>query len=58
MCIRTRAAHAASVVRNPPASAGGAGSSPGLGQKRQKEMATHPSTPAWEVPWTEELGGL
>ena len=27
-----------------------------LGQ--EKEMATHSSTLAWEIPWTEELGGL
>ena len=24
----------------------------------QKEMATHSSILAWEVPWTEEPGGL
>ena len=24
----------------------------------EKEMATHPGIPAWEIPWTEELGGL
>ena len=24
----------------------------------EKEMATHSSIPAWEIPWTEELGGL
>jgi len=24
----------------------------------EKEMATHSSTLAWEIPWTEELGGL
>ena len=24
----------------------------------EKEMATHSSVLAWEVPWTEELGGL
>ena len=23
-----------------------------------KEMATRSSTPAWEIPWTEELGRL
>ena len=23
-----------------------------------KEMATHPSILAWEIPWAEELGGL
>ena len=31
-----------------------------LGQEDplEKEMATHSSTLAWEVPWTEEPGGL
>ena len=31
-----------------------------LGQEDplEKEMATHSSTLAWEIPWTEELGGL
>ena len=31
-----------------------------LGQEDplEKEMATHSSIPAWEVPWTEEHGGL
>ena len=31
-----------------------------LGQKDalEKEMATHPSIPAWEIPWTEEPGRL
>ena len=31
-----------------------------LGQEDllQKEMATHSSILAWEVPWTEEPGGL
>ena len=24
----------------------------------EKEMATHPSVLAWEIPWTEEPGGL
>ena len=24
----------------------------------EKEMATHPSIPAWEIPWTEDPGGL
>ena len=24
----------------------------------EKEMATHSSTSAWEIPWTEEPGGL
>ena len=31
-----------------------------LGQEDplDKEMATHSSTLAWEIPWTEEPGGL
>ena len=31
------------------------------GQKKyslEKEMATHSSNPAWEIPWTEEPGEL
>ena len=24
----------------------------------EKEMAIHASIPAWEIPWTEEYGGL
>ena len=24
----------------------------------EKEMATHPNILAWEIPWTEEPGGL
>ena len=24
----------------------------------EKEMATHSSILAWEIPWTEEMGGL
>ena len=31
-----------------------------LGQEDplEKEIAPHSSTLAWEIPWTEELGGL
>ena len=31
-----------------------------LGQEDplEEEMATHSSILAWEIPWTEELGGL
>ena len=31
---------------------------PGSGRPLEKEMATHSSTLAWEIPWTEEPGGL
>ena len=37
---------------------GDAGLLPGLGRPLKEEMATHPSILAWEIPWTEELGGL
>ena len=34
------------------------GSIPGLGRSLEKEMATHSRILAWEIPWTEELGGF
>ena len=42
------------VVKNPPASAQDAGLIPGWGRSLEKEMATHSSILAWEIPWTEE----
>ena len=39
-------------------SSGDPGSSPGLGSPLEKEMTTHSSILAWEIPWTEEPGGL
>ena len=27
-------------------------------RNREEGMATHPSVPAWRIPWTEEPGGL
>ena len=47
-----------SVVRNSPAKVGEAGSIPGSGKPLEKEMVTHSSILAWEIPWTEESGGL
>ena len=43
-----------SVVKNPPANAGDTGQEDPL----EKEMATHSSIFAREIPWTEEPGGL
>ena len=37
--------------------AGDLGSIPGLG-RWEKEMATHSSTLAWKIPWTEECSRL
>ena len=48
------------MVKNPSASAGDVSSDPGLRrvQSLEEEMATHSNTLAWEIPWTEEPGGL
>ena len=43
-----------SVVKNPPANAGDTGQEDPL----EKEMATHSSIFAREIPWTDEPGGL
>ena len=42
----------------PPTNAGGLRSSLGFEDPLEKEMATHSSILAWEIPWTEELGEL
>jgi len=49
------------VVKNPPANAGDIRDKvQSLGQEDplMEEMATHSSILAWEIPWTEEPGGL
>ena len=38
--------------------AGDLGSIPGQEDPLEKEMATHSSTLAWKMPWTEEPGRL
>ena len=43
------------LVKNLP---GHVGLMPGSGRSLEKEMATHSSILAWEIPWTEELGKL
>ena len=55
------ASQVALLVKNPPASAGdvrGVGSIPGSGRSTEEGMATLSSILAWEIPWTEEPGGL
>ena len=47
-----------SVVKNLPSHARDAVSNPRSRRSPQKQMATHPSILAWEIPWTEEPGGL
>ena len=49
------------MVKNLPANAGTQETRvQSLGQEDplEKETATHSSLPAWEIPWTEEPGGL
>ena len=41
----------------PPANTGDVGTIPGE-DALEEEMATHTSILAWEIPWTEEPGGL
>ena len=47
-----------SVVKNPPAKQEMQVQSLGQEDTLEKEMATHFSILAWEMPWTEEPGGL
>ena len=47
-----------SVVKNPPANVGYVCSILGQEDPLQKEMATHSSILAWEIPWTKEPGWL
>ena len=47
-----------SVVKNPPAVQEIWVLSLSLENLLEKEMATHSSILAWEIPWTEEPGGL
>ena len=46
------------MVKHLPANAGDLGLIPGLGRSLEKETATHSSTLAWKIPWTEEAGRL
>jgi len=46
------------MVKNLSANAGDVGSIPGLEDPLERKMATHSSIPAWEIPLTEETGGL
>ena len=47
-----------SAVKNPPANAEDWIWSLGQEDPLEKEMATYSSILAWEIPWTEESGGL
>ena len=47
-----------SVVKNQSVNATDMGSIPGSDDPLEKEMATHSSILAWEIPWPEKPGGL
>ena len=46
------------MAKNLPADAGDVGLIPDPGRSLEKEMATRSSSLAWEIPWTEEPGGI
>ena len=46
------------MVKNLPANAGDTSLIPGSGDSLEKEMATHSSILAKEIPWSEKPGGL
>ena len=46
------------MVKNPPAKSGDVSSILGWEDLLEKEMATHSSILAWQIPWIEEPGGL
>ena len=47
-----------SLVKNPPANTGDTVQSLTWEDPLEKEIATHPSILAWEIPWTEEPARL
>ena len=46
------------MAKNPPASAGDIGSIPGLGRSPGEGNGNPLQYSCWEIPWTEEPGGL
>ena len=46
------------MVKNPPANAAEVGLILAAGRSLELVMATHSNILAWEIPWTEEPGGL
>ena len=56
--IHSKISLVAQMVKNPPAMQKTQVQSLGREDALEKEMATHSSTLAWEIPWTEEPGRL
>ena len=55
--VKNPLAHAGE-IRDLGSTPGNLGSIPGWGDPLEEGMATHSSTLAWRIPWTEEPGGL
>ena len=58
--VISEASQVALVVKNPPANEGDIrdlSSTPGQEGPLEEGMATHFSTLAWRIPWTEKLAG-
>ena len=47
-----------SELKDLPPNAEDTGLIPGLGRPLEKEMATYSNILAWQIPWTEEPGGV
>ena len=58
MSMKTRASPVAQMVKNLPAKQETRVQFLGWEDPLEKEMATHSSTLAWKIPWTETPGGL
>ena len=56
--LSSRASQLAQMVNCPPAVRETQVGSLGWEDPLEKEMATHSSTLAWKIPWTEDPGGL
>ena len=56
--MKTLGSLVAQMVKNPPAKQETRVGSLGWEDPLEEEMATHSSTLAWRIPWTEESGGL
>ena len=57
LVVKNPLAHAGE-IRDLGSTPGNLGSIPGWGDPLKEGMATHSSTLAWRIPWTEEPGGL
>ena len=57
-CLHLRCSSNRSVAKNTPADAAETGLSPALGRSPGEGDGNHSRILAWEIPWTEEPGGL